>query len=362
VPADAASVRLDPDAALAGRAEPVLIDEWQTVPEVLGAVKRSVDADPRPGRFLLTGSVITGETGTWAGTGRIVTLPLWGLSVAERLGRGGAPTFLDRVLAGPVTASDFARSDWSLIDVLDAALESGYPQAALGPQGLARTAWLSSYLDHLVLRDIPALGARNPTLLRRYLDALAINTAGVTTQATILQAAGVNRQTGAAYDDDLTRTFAYEAVPAWHSNRLNRLVKLPKRYITDTALASTAAGVDAAAILADENLLGRMLDTFVASQLRIQAAARVPTPRLHHLRDQDGRREVDLIVETSAGLIAIEVKASAAPDRRDARHLEWLVDELGEKVRLGVLFSANPQPSQLSDRIVALPFSSLWEG
>lgn len=56
-PVQAAAFQADPDAALRGRPEPVLLDEWQAVPEVLGAVKRSVDDDPRPGRFILTGSV-----------------------------------------------------------------------------------------------------------------------------------------------------------------------------------------------------------------------------------------------------------------------------------------------------------------
>ena len=49
------AVRADPDAALSAYDEPVVIDEWQLVPEVLGAVKRAVDDDSRPGRFIQIG-------------------------------------------------------------------------------------------------------------------------------------------------------------------------------------------------------------------------------------------------------------------------------------------------------------------
>lgn len=361
IPAIAASARLDPDAALSGLPEPVLLDEWQIVPEILPALKRAVDADPSPGRFLLTGSVSASDQPSWAGTGRLVELPMWGMSVAELEGHGESPTLLDRVLAGPVRAADFERSSYGIGDYLELAMRSGFPQAAQAPAGVARTAWLGSYLDQLVLRDVAALGPRNPTLLRRYLEVLATNSAGVVTQATLINAAGVNRETALGYDDDLARTFIAQSVPPWFTNRLSRLAKLPKRYLTDAALIPAALRLEQQTVLRDTDLLGRLLDTFVASQLRIQADLRLPGPRLHHIRDRDGRREVDLLLETSVGLIAVEVKASATPARRDARHLVWLMEQLGDTVALGIVFSAGPQPIQLADRIIALPISALWE-
>jgi len=86
--AEAASFRLDPDVVLATLTEPVLLDEWQEVPEILGTVKREVSATPRPGRFILSGSVDADlEANTWPGTGRIIRMPLYGMTIREQLGR-----------------------------------------------------------------------------------------------------------------------------------------------------------------------------------------------------------------------------------------------------------------------------------
>lgn len=360
-PADAAAARLDPDGVLRGRPEPLLVDEWQVVPEILPAVKRAVDDDPRGGRFLLTGSV-EGETGPglWAGTGRVVNLPLWGLTVAERDGRGTEPTFVDRLVEGHSSAADFATSSNAPTDYVALALASGFPVPALDLSGEARAVWLASYVDQAVLRDVADVGARNPALLRRYVEALALNSAGVVTAETLVGAAGINRRTAVAYEADLQRVYLLDVVEPWFTNRLNRLVKLPKRYLTDAALIPAALGLGRDDVAGDTDLLGRVLDTFVASQLRAQLAARVPAPRLHHLRNQDGTREVDLLVEAAGAVYAFEVKASATPQAKDARHLRWLRDALGERFGAGVVFTTNPHPIDLDDRIVALPISALW--
>lgn len=99
--AEAIAFAGDPDAALRDLPEPILLDEWQTVPGVLGAVKRAVDADPRPGRFLLTGSVRAElENAVWPGTGRLVPVAMYPMTVREALGRASAPGFFDRLAGG----------------------------------------------------------------------------------------------------------------------------------------------------------------------------------------------------------------------------------------------------------------------
>ena len=93
---------------------------------------------------------------------------------------------------------------------------------------------------------------------------------------------------------------------------------------------AAAIRVDADGVIRDGNILGRLLDTFVVAQLRPEVPVSVSAPRLHHLRTEKGRHEIDVIVELGGGrLIAIEIKAGSAPALSDARHLAWLRDELG---------------------------------
>jgi len=148
---------------------------------------------------------------------------------------------------------------------------------------------------------------------------------------------------------------------SWSSNRLKRLTRAPKRYIADTGLWGAAVGADAGLVMSDGNLLGRLIDTFVTSQLRAEVAVDPSRPYLHHLRDRDGRHEVDLVADLGVrGIIAIEVKARSAPSPRDARHLAWLRDQVGSRFLAGVLIHTGPAAFRLTERVRAVPISAIW--
>jgi hypothetical protein len=360
-PAEAAAFRADPDSALRGLAEPVLLDEWQAVPEVLGAVKRAVDTDARPGRYLLTGSARADlDAPTWPGTGRLVRVPLYGMTVAEREGRPARAPFIDRLVRDDVPAVPRTAPD--LRGYVELALQSGFPEPALALSGRTRARWLESYIDQLVTRDATQVaGPRDPARLRRYLDAYALSSAGIVEDKTLFEAAGLNRKTALGYEQLLVNLMVIDRVPAWSSNRLKRLIRSPKRYLVDAALLAGALGPDADAILRDGDLLGRVLDTFVAAHVRAELAISELRPRLYHLRQEQGRHELDLLVELSARrIIGVEVKASAAPRADDARQLAWLRDELGTRFVRGVVFHTGPRAFELGERIVALPIAALW--
>lgn len=360
--AEAAAFLADPDVALRGLAEPVLLDEWQEVPGVLGAVKRTVDDDPRPGRFLLTGSVCADlDTQMWPGTGRLVRLAMHPLSVREITGSTEGEPFLDRLMnadvatLGPGGATDLA-------DYLDLAARGGFPEPALHLDEAARRAWSEGYTEQLITRDAPAIaGERDPEKLRRYLEALALNTAGVVEDKTLYDAVRIDRRTADAYEQLLKNLLILEAVPAWASNRLSRLIRTPKRYLSDPSLVFSALRLDRAAVMRDGYLMGRLIDTFVAAQIRPELTVASSRPRWYHLRDKGGRHEIDLVIEFGGGRVAgIEIKASAAPTRHDARHLEWLRDTLGERFVAGVVLHTGPRAFQLSDGVYAAPISTLW--
>lgn len=360
-PAEAAAFAADPDVALGEFEEPILLDEWQEVPAVLGAVKRSVDRDTRSGRFLLTGSVRADlKVATWPGTGRIVRVPMASMTVRELHGNVDSPSFFNRLVTGNLPAPERPPN---LRDYVDLALRSGFPEPALQLDPPARARWLEGYVDQILTRDaIDRDSRRDPARLRRYFETYALNSAGLVSDATLLRGAGINRKTALAYERLLMNLFVIDEVPAWTSNRLRRLSRSAKRYVADPALMAAALGLDARAFLRDGDLLGRLLDTFVAAQLRAELPIDRPRPRLYHLREEHGRYEIDLLAELGGrDVLAFEVKADSSPGRDAARHLVWLGDQLGERFLGGVVFHTGPAPFELSERIVAAPICSLWE-
>jgi len=359
--ADAVAFRADPDAALRGLPEPVLLDEWQVVPGVLGAVKRAVDSRPDPGRFIVTGSVRSDlEAELWPGTGRLTRVPMYGMTLREQLGEYRRPSLLDRVTSGDALQPAPGTPD--LRGYVELILRSGFPEPALRLSEAARQRWLESYVDQLLTRDIEQVDAgRDPARLRRYFEAYALNTAGVVEDKAIYDNARIDRKTAVAYEALLTNLLVVEALPAWTTNRLKRLVLSPKRHVVDAALAASILRLDVNAILRSGDLLGRLLDTFVVSQLRAEIVVSESRPRLYHLRQEQGRFEVDVLGELGGGLVVgMEVKAGAAPTGSDARHLVGLRDRLGDRFLAGILFHTGPRAFALAERVTAVPISTLW--
>jgi uncharacterized protein len=363
--AEAAAFIADPDAALGRLAEPVLLDEWQVVPGVFGAARRAIEADPRPNRFLLTGSALADQTNNvFPGTGRIQRLKMFPMTVREQLGQIDGPTFFDKLAAGQLLTVPTDPPD--IAGYVDLALASGFPAPALLLSGRARQIWLESYVSDLLTHDVEQVedsptNKRDTERLRSYFEAWALNTAGVLDHKRIYDVAKISKDTAAAYRQLLTDLLVIEEVPAWTSNRFKRLVHQPKRYMIDAALVASALRMNAAGVLADGDLLGRIIDTFVAAQLRPEIPVSETRPRLYHLRTKGGRQEIDLLAELAGQrLICIEVKAGAAPTKKEARHLAWLREEVGSRFVAGVVFHTGPQIYQLDKQIIAAPIAALW--
>lgn len=178
---------------------------------------------------------------------------------------------------------------------------------------------------------------------------------------TLYDAVGLEHRTAIAYDQLLRNLLILDAVPAWSSDRLTRLIRTPKRYLVDPSLVASVRRLDRAEALRDGDLMGRLVDTFAAAQVRPELAAARSRPRWYHLRDKGGRHEIDLVIEYGGGRVAgLEIKARATPTSHDARHLEWLRDTLGERFVCGVVLHTGPRASRLSERVFAAPISTLW--
>ena len=353
----------DPDTVLATLARPTLLDEWQQIPEILASVKRAVDRDNRPGQFLITGSARAELlAGSWAATGRIVRLQQWGMCERELVGNVTAPSFFDIAFDGQLHTVRPPTVPPNLRAYVDCALRGGFPALALQPSAALRQRWAASYIDQLLLRDAAISNeVRDPVRLRRYLTAVAANTAGIVDHKTIYDTAGIGRETAVAYDSLLELLFVTERIPAFHRNTMLRLVKGPKRYLIEPALLGPLLGSNVDGVLRDGDMLGRLIDSFVVSQLRPELEVSSVAPRLFHVRRDDGGHEVDLVAEAPDGrVVAMEIKSSAAPNATDARHLLWLQESLGSAFVAGIVFHTGPRAFMLAPAIHALPIAALW--
>ncbi|HEU0250285.1 MAG TPA: DUF4143 domain-containing protein [Solirubrobacteraceae bacterium] len=354
---------------------PILIDEWQLVPPVWDRVRRAVDADRSPGRFLMTGSSSSVARGTHSGAGRIVTLRMRPLSLAERLDTPPSVS-IGELLLGKRTPVE-GRTDITLADYTAEILQSGFPGWRGIPERALRTQ-LDAYLRRVVDRDFPELGhtVRNPTTLMRWLAAYAAATATTTSLEKIRAAAAGRAQeppaktTALAYRDVLERLFILDGLPGWwpSRNHLGSLALAPKHHMADPALAARLLGANRRNLLKGESpgpiiprdgtLLGALFESLVAMSVRIYAQASEASVR--HLRTNGGRHEIDLIIEGLDGrVLALEVKLGSAPRDTDVKHLRWLAAEIGEDLLDAVLVTTGPAAYRREDGIAVVPAALL---
>lgn len=361
--------------ALDRAAPPVLLDEWQRAPSVWDAVRRSVDRNRAPGRFLLTGSASPTEAPTHSGAGRIVQLRMRPLSLAER--GLSTPTLS---LAQMLTGSRPSISDECSLDLRDYAEEvvrSGFPAIRELP-ARARKAELDGYLARIVERDFPEQGhlVRRPATLRGWLAAYAAATATTTSYNALLDAATASevdkpaKTTTIAYRDVLTQLWLLDPVPSWSpwGSAFRRLGAAPKHHVADPALAARLLGAETAALLDDSvggppvarqgPLLGALFESLVTLSVRVYAQAAEAS--VHHLRTRDGDHEVDLIVQRAdQRVVAIEVKLAGTVDDRDVRHLHWLRERLGDDLLDAVVVTTGRYAYRRPDGIAVVPAALL---
>jgi hypothetical protein len=353
---------------------PVLIDEWQQLPESFDRVRRAVDAGAPAGSFLLTGSASPSEPPTHSGAGRIVHVRLRPMTLAER--DIDAPTVSLRELLQGGRAPITGRTDVNLERYVHEILASGFPGLRGLSERLAR-AQLDGYIERIIDRDFDELGrqVRRPGTLRRWMQAYAAATATTASYEKIRDAATSGhgekptRATTQPYRDVLERLWILDPVPAWlpTRSRLARLSAPPKHHLADPALAARLLGVDAATLLharpagppitREGTLLGGLFESLVTLSVRVYAQA--AEARTAHLRTWSGDREIDLIVERGGRIMAIEVKLGQAPDERDVRHLLWLRNELGDELADAIVITTGQAAYRRPDGIAVVPAALL---
>ncbi len=361
--AQASLATAEPSRLISGE-KPILIDEWQRVPEVWDTVRRAVDEDPSANRFLITGSATPTSPPTHSGAGRIVRLRLRPLSLAER--NLEAPSVSLQLLLSGQRPPVEGQTTVQLSQYAQEILASGFPAIRPLPPR-ARRAQLASYISRIIDRDFEEMeqAVRKPESLRRWLASYAAATSTTASLEAIRDAAtgGENdkpaRSTVTSYRDTLQKLWILDPVPGWipSQNYFSHLAHPEKHHLADPALVATLLGIREDALLTSAQL-GRLFESLVTQSVRVYAQA--AEAEVKHLRTKGGQHEVDLIIERPDGrILAVEIKLGRDVSDDDLRHLHWLKEKLGDDLLDAVAITTGPNAYRRKDGIAVVPAALL---
>ena len=352
-----ASARSDPAGLVRGFSRST-IDEVQRAPDLLRAIKKSVDEDRRAGRFLLTGSanLMTLPHVSESLAGRMEIVNLLPLARAEIYAR--KPRFLRAAFQGKPANPGVTLTGK---DLVEAVLAGGYPEMLRRKLPERRRAWARDYIAAIVQRDVRDIAeVEKLHRMPRLLQVLAHHSGQLTNFTQIGGQIGFDDKTTAKYVGILEQLFLVRRLEPWFRNRLKRLVKTPKLHFLDSGLLATLLGVTAESVARDRGLFGKLLETFVFSEVLKQISWMDRQCALYHYRDKD-QDEVDLVLEDSAGaVVGIEVKASATVNTGDFKGMRKLANACGPDFKLGVVLYDGERAAPFGPRLFAAPLSCLW--
>jgi predicted AAA+ superfamily ATPase len=354
-----AAAEADPVGFVAELPARALLDEVQRVPSLFTALKVAVDRDHTAGRFLVTGSANVTLVPKLANllAGRMEIIRLFPFAQCEIEGRSAG--FLDALFNVKISTQRAVRLGARLAERIVA---GGYPAALARAAPGRRAAWYRAYVETMIQPDVREL-ARIASLhaLPRLLALAAGQTARLLNVTDLAGSFPLSRPTIRDYVTLLEHVFLIEELPAWHSNRLSRLVKTPRLHVGDTGVAATLLGLDAGALRGDRVVLRQLLETFVYQELRRQASGRDDEIRFRHFRDKDGY-EVDIVLEGAGRRLAgVEVKAAATVTAADFRGLRKLAGAAGRRFACGVVLYDGETSASFGDNLYAVPIGALWE-
>jgi uncharacterized protein len=354
-----AAARDDPEAFVSAQPGPLVLDEVQRVPNLLLAIKRAVDLDRRPGRFLLTGSA------------NIRFLPNVADSLAGRMEVHTLRPFSQGEIAGvpdgfvdTIFGSDESEiPNWHIEEAVapDTILAGGYPEALRRLVPRRRRAWFGAYVESVLQREVKDIAdIAGLTDLPRLLALIASRTTSITNAAEIARTAGLAHTTVRRYLSLLRAIYLIDEIPAWSSNRAKRLIRSPKLILTDTGVAAHLIGASLEQLQLRPHLLGPLLENFVAVELLKQLSWSQTRAQLFHYRTHGGR-EVDFVLEEPGGrVVGLEVKWSSTVSPSDLKGLTSLEEDAGDAFFMGIVLYRGSRSIVLGPRKVAVPIGALW--
>ncbi|WFU05166.1 ATP-binding protein (plasmid) [Rhizobium sp. CB3171] len=334
-----------------------IIDEIQRAPELLLAIKESVDTDQRPGRFLLTGSanLMTLPRVADSLAGRMEVVRLLPLAQSEIRSAGGR--FLLDAFRNDAKAGDSVIGD----DLMAAVLAGGYPEALGRKTSARRQDWYADYIQAIVQRDVRDVAQiEQITQMPRLLRILAEHSGQLVNHSGIGAAIGMNHITTQKYVGIFESLFLARTLQPWFSNKLKRLIKTPKIHFLDSGLLASLRDLSLDRLRAERGQFGPLLETFVFAEILKLASGGEERFEFSHFRDKQ-QNEVDIVIEDRRGrIVGIEVKAAATVSSADFSGLRILAEASGERFVSGFVLYDHQKVVPFGERLYAVPISALW--
>ena len=345
------AAKRDPE-ALVGGSQAVTLDEVQREPEILAAVKRAIDRDRKPGRFLLTGSanLLLMRRVSESLAGRASYLTLRPMTRREQRGEGRAGLWEELLEARDgewlelLAAGDVDAEDWRAL-----ARRGGFPTPALElNDARERAIWFDGYVRTYLERDLQDLAAISALPdFRRLMRAACLRLGQLVNQTELGRDVSLPQATVHRWLNLLETSYLLVRLPAYAVNRTKRLIKSSKLYWGDTGVALHLSGED--------EPRGALLENLVLGDLLAWSDTRLERAEVGYWRTASGE-EVDFVVEAGGKLLPIEVKAAARPRLADAAHLRSFRQEYGKKARAGLLLHTGGALEWLAPDVLAAPW------
>jgi predicted AAA+ superfamily ATPase len=372
---DVGNARQDPDLFLDNHPAPLVLDEIQYAPELVGAIKRRVDraappsragaatdrqaAGRRAGQYVLTGSqqwsVLKSASESLAG--RAVFLDLEGFCLAEIAQESTEEHWLKRYLEDPEEFVGSPAKRLSCGRTVNEQLWRGFlPEAdSLEQDWIAE--FYRAYLRTYIERDVRLVtDISDWQQFGRFVQLAAALTAQEINHAQLGRELGATPQTARRWLATLRATFQWFEAPAYHGNTIKRISSKPKGYLADTGLACSLQAVSSPRTLSGHPLTGALFETAVVSEIRKLAGTLATPPNLYHWRSNGGG-EVDLLLERDGTFYPIEVKFASQPSRRDTRGIEAFRQTYPKlKIAQGLVVAPTEQTARLSETEYCIPW------
>ena len=304
--------RSDPRGFLAQYPGGVIIDEIQHVPEILTYLQSNIDAQPDPGRFILTGSQHFGLS----------------QSIAQSLaGRCGILVLLPPSIK---ELRDFPSAPDDLFSLL---WQGAYPR--IYDRNIPAQQWLADYIATYVQRDVrQVINVSDLQAFTGFLKLCAGRTGQEINLSTLGSDAGVSHNTARAWLSVLETSYIVHRLPAWHVNIRKQIVKTPKLHFFDSGLLCYLLGIREPEQLRLHPLRGAIFESWVFSEIYKTCVHRARQPSLFHYREARGP-EIDLLVEQGDVLLAVEIKSGATITKDFFKNLTRLSDRVrgGSRMR-----------------------------